>query len=109
MTPFGRPNGRPQERYNSALKRGRCIIERTFGRWKRRFPCLNDLRVKLDTTLTVIVACSVLWNLSLERREEDFLGPDQEVEPHAQLPPGLHDARAGRLRRDQIVEEHFTC
>ena len=48
-------------------------------------------------------------NLSLERREEDFLGPEQEVEPHAQLPPGLHDARAGRLRRDQIVEKHFTC
>ena len=102
MTPLRRPNGRPQERYTAALIRGRCIIEHTFGCWKRRFPCLNDLRVKLDTTLTVIVACSVLWNLSLERREEDFLGPEQEVEPHAQLPPGLHDARAGRLRIDQI-------
>ena len=35
---------------------------------------LDDLRVKVDTAFTVIVACSVLWNISLERREEDVPG-----------------------------------
>ena len=87
---------------------GRCVIERTFGRWKRRFPCFNDLRVKVDTAFTVIVACSVLWNISLERREEDVPGPEPEDQPRVHLPPGLRDAVAGRLRREQIVQEHFT-
>ena len=110
MTPLLHPVGRPQVRYNNAHKRGRCVIERTFGRWKRRFPCLNDLRVKVDTTFTIIVACSVLWNISLARREQDIPGPEpiENEMPPAHLPPGLRDAIAGRLRREQIIEDNFT-
>ncbi|XP_030848477.1 putative nuclease HARBI1 [Strongylocentrotus purpuratus] len=108
LTPLLRPQGRPNVRYNTAHKRGRCVIERTFGRWKRRFPCLNDLRVKVDTTFTIIVACSVLWNISLDRREQDIPGPEPDEMPLVHLPPGLHDAVAGRLWRDQIIEDHFT-
>ncbi|XP_041461904.1 putative nuclease HARBI1 isoform X2 [Lytechinus variegatus] len=109
LTPLLNPLGRPQVRYNSAHKRGRCVIERTFGRWKRRFPCLNDLRVKVDTTFTIIVACSVLWNISLDHNEVDIPGPEpEEMPPLVHLPPGLHDAVAGRLRREQIIEDHFS-
>ncbi|XP_041465700.1 putative nuclease HARBI1 [Lytechinus variegatus] len=110
MTPILHPHPGPQMRYNNAHKRGRCVIERTFGRWKRRFPCLNDLRVKVDTTFTVIVACSVLWNISLTRGEQDIqeLEPIDDAMPPDHLPPGLRDAVAGRLRREQIIEDHFT-
>ncbi|XP_063966632.1 putative nuclease HARBI1 [Lytechinus pictus] len=109
MTPLQNPLQRPEMRYNHAHKRGRCVIERTFGRWKRRFPCLNDLRVKVDTAFIVIVACSVLWNISLEWREEEFQGPEPDNDmPLDHLPPGHRDAVAGRLRREQIIEDHFT-
>ncbi|XP_063971447.1 putative nuclease HARBI1 [Lytechinus pictus] len=109
MTPLLNPQGRPQVRYNAAHKRGRCIIERTFGRLKRRFPCLNYLRVKVDTTFAIIVSCSVLWNISLDRREPDIPGPEpEEMPPLVHLPPGLQDAVVGRLRREQIIEDHFN-
>ena len=45
----------------------------------------DDLRVKVDTAFTVIVACSVLWNISLERREEDVPGPEPEDQPRVHL------------------------
>nr|XP_054775320.1 putative nuclease HARBI1 [Lytechinus pictus] len=109
MTPLLHPRGGPQVRYNTAHKRGRCVIERTFGRWKRRFPCLNDSRVKVDTAFIVIVACSVLWNISIDRREADIPGPEPDNDmPPAHLPPGHQDVIAGRLRREQIIEDNFT-
>lgn len=62
----------------------------------------------MDTVFTIIVALSVLWNISIDRREDDVPGPEPDEIDNAHLPPGHHDAVAGRLRRDQIVEDHFT-
>ena len=74
-------------RYNAAQKRTRRIIERIFGRLKRQFPCLNYLRLKLDNVFAVIVACSVLWNISIQRRDPEIHGPacDEipgDIRPH---------------------------
>ena len=44
-------------------------IENLFGVLKRRFPCLQrGLRLNLDTSLSVIVACGVLHNIAGMRR-----------------------------------------
>lgn len=52
--------------YNYSQIRTRNIVERFFGVWKRKFPCLQlGLRTKLRTTANIIVACAVLHNIGI--------------------------------------------
>ena len=49
--------------------------------WKRRFPCLAfGLRCKLETALIVIIACAVLHNFCIDRKD-----PDPETDPDIEL------------------------
>ena len=41
LTPLHEPRAPAERRYNTAHKRTRCVIERTFGMWKMRFRCLH--------------------------------------------------------------------
>lgn len=66
LTPFLSPNSSPQENYNRSHIKTRNTVERCFGIWKRRFPCLQlGMGIKLDTIVAVICACATLHNLSL--------------------------------------------
>ncbi|XP_071579088.1 putative nuclease HARBI1 [Temnothorax nylanderi] len=110
LTPIGNPRTDEEMSYNTIHGRTRRIVERTFGIWKRRFPCLSKgLGTKLLTSTSIVVACAVLHNLSLilnDKLEED----DEEVEnlnnevpvaePHWQ--PG-----DGFLARDALIERLF--
>jgi hypothetical protein len=68
--------------YNNIHARTSGIVERTFGTWKRRFPCLSrGLSTKLLCSTTIVVACAVLHNLALifndklpenEEEEEEY-------------------------------------
>ena len=85
MTPFANPSTPEQKKYNRAQIVTRCTIERTFGIWKRRFPCMNHLRLKMSTSLIVIVAVGVLHNIA-RRRNDIFLNDvyeQDEDEPNA--------------------------
>nr|XP_050030029.2 putative nuclease HARBI1 [Dermacentor andersoni] len=63
MTPFRERQSSPQLRYNKCHSRTRCSVERTFGVWKRRFPCLEmTLRIKTRSVPIVITACAALHN-----------------------------------------------
>lgn len=65
ITPFLTPNTRQERRFNLALCNTRVKIENVFGILKRRFPCLrHQLRLKLQTNVTVITACCVLYNIA---------------------------------------------
>lgn len=58
-------------------------MERTFGIWKRRFPCLSrGLSNKLICSTTIVVACAVLHNLSLTFN--DIL-EDEELEQYNEI------------------------
>lgn len=47
-------------------------MEKQYGVWKRRFPVLAlGLRLKLETTLAVIVAKAVLHNTALQHNKQD--------------------------------------
>lgn len=71
LTPLLNPLNASEEAYNRAHILTRNPIERFFGVLKRRFPCLaNGLRLKLDTTLKVIVACAVLHNICNEQNDD---------------------------------------
>lgn len=73
-------------------------MERMFGVWKKRFPCLSvGLRNKLENAPNIIVACAVLHNLSLEINDNlpeddpDMILPYEPVPvaPPVQQPGGL--------------------
>ncbi|XP_028157890.1 putative nuclease HARBI1 [Ostrinia nubilalis] len=66
LTPFLSPNSIPQENYNRSQIKTRNTVERCFGVWKRRFPCLQvGMGIKLDTVVAVICACATLHNIAL--------------------------------------------
>ena len=67
ITPLLHPQTRAERRFNRAHCRSRVVVENLFGVWKRRFPCLQlVLRLEVEITLAVIVACAVLHNLACQ-------------------------------------------
>lgn len=85
----------PQERrFNFALSNSRVKIENVFGIWKRRFPCLrNQLRFKISSTLHIIIACAVLYNIA---RKAAIPVPDDDYEGDIAVPvPVLPNANQG--------------
>lgn len=68
LTPVLQPQTHAEEAYNKSQISTRNTVERCFGLWKRRFPCLEKgitLR-KTTTLLQVIVATAVLHNMCIE-------------------------------------------
>lgn len=80
MTPFRNPATENEIRYNRVQILVRNTVERKYGVWKRRFPCLAfGLRCKLETSLAVIIACAVLHNFCIEQNDP-LPTCDQETE-----------------------------
>ncbi|XP_059910907.1 uncharacterized protein LOC132459985 [Gadus macrocephalus] len=67
MTPFPVANTPEQARFNIAHCKTRCAIERLNGVLKRRFACLNYLRVEPKVACNIILACIVLHNIATRR------------------------------------------
>lgn len=95
ITPLLRPQTQPERRYQRAFCRTRVKIENVFGIWKRRFPCLQlVLRLKLETSLAVIVACAVLHNFS--RMNAVPMPEDDVAEGNVEVPvPQLDNPNQG--------------
>ncbi|KAG0416382.1 hypothetical protein HPB47_006462 [Ixodes persulcatus] len=56
--------GSPHDKYNKAQIKTRNSIERAFGVWKWRFPCLHmRLQHKPERSAAIITACAALHNL----------------------------------------------
>ncbi|KAJ9590055.1 hypothetical protein L9F63_016817 [Diploptera punctata] len=70
MTPLLNPQTRADFNFNRSHKVTRSLVERSFGIRKEKFQCLRKgLSLKLETTTTVIVATTVLYNIA--RRAND--------------------------------------
>jgi nuclease HARBI1 len=115
MTPFLNPLTRPQQRYNRAHKRTRNLIECAFGVMKRRFPCLTKgLATKLRTSVSIIVACTLLYNIGIIENDEvpeyddEEPGPDRRVPHRIYLGGAGRAGAAGREIRQAIVTTRFT-
>lgn len=77
MTPLLNPVTHAEQLYNQSHTRTRNTIERLFGVWKRRFPVLAyGCRLKLETTLMLIVATGVVYNICKDNNEEEPPDPD---------------------------------
>ncbi|KAH9629150.1 hypothetical protein HF086_011773 [Spodoptera exigua] len=104
------PEDPPQIRYNRAQIKTRNIVERTFGIWKRRFPCLSKgLGNKLQTVSLIIVACAVLHNLSLILNDNMALVIDShsDQEDGANETSVMASASAGFVVRSNIIENYY--
>uniref|UniRef100_A0A3Q1ESG2 Putative nuclease HARBI1 n=1 Tax=Acanthochromis polyacanthus TaxID=80966 RepID=A0A3Q1ESG2_9TELE len=84
MTPFFAATTPAQARFNTAHCKTRCAIERLNGVLKRRFTCLNYLRVEPQGACNIILACIALHNIATRRNVPlcddvcDVPGPAEE-------------------------------
>lgn len=122
MTPFKDPKSSAERRYNTSQKRTRNSVERVFGIWKRRFPCLDmKLQIKTSTSALVITACAALHNLSLHladpippNAQPSITQPSSAALPTgavvgaAQPQPQPEDTQNGFRVRNRIVQQHFS-
>lgn len=69
----------------------------------------TGFRLKLETTMAVIVACAVLHNIAIEQNEDlpdihpdlAFVNFDEDIPPEGQ---GLHDIHTAR---DELLNNYF--
>lgn len=98
-------------RYNEIHSRTRIIVERTFGVWKRRFPCLSrGLSLKLLTCTGVVSACAILHNLSLHFKDilpEEPVQPDEIENDEVYYNEPQHQPGDGFIVRQNILRELF--
>ena len=58
-------NDRRKKKFNSALSGIRTIMtENIFGRWKKRFPIITNLRTHLQLSQKIIIATAILHNIA---------------------------------------------
>ena len=100
-TPFFNPRTNAEAAYNLCHAQQRNVVERTFGQWKRRFPCLSrGLGHKLVTVCDIIIATSVLHNIVVGANDEDNF-EDVPVEAILRHPEN------GIAARDALVQRLF--
>lgn len=108
MTPVFRPQTGAEGRYNRAHIATRCVIERTFGVWKKRFQLLTKtMRYKPNKCGNVIVAAAVLHNFGIE--VGDVFYPDavevNDIDQYAFQPEAN---AAGQAVRRSIILNYFN-
>lgn len=115
LTPLFSTVTNAERNYNYAQIRTRNPIERTFGVLKRRFPCLRlGLRTRIETSLNIIIACSVLHNIACQNGDCD--APDDsallagrrvyEEVPVVQNRVGM--AAGTTSLRTALINDHFS-
>lgn len=119
MTPFRSPVTNVEKNYNKVQAKTRNVVERKYGVWKRRFPCLAlGMRLKISTTLTVISACAVLQNFCVTFGVPEPEPDDPDIEADiilaasmssnlTQGPTTNNRQSHGRIRRDAIAQQLY--
>lgn len=109
MTPLQNTNTNAENRYNRSQIRTRNTIERLFGVWKRRFPCLSRcLGNKPERCCAIIVACAVLYNIGLMANDE-FIGDIFENNENIEQPVfAPHVNGLGFGIRRALIQRHFN-
>ncbi|XP_064489103.1 putative nuclease HARBI1 [Ornithodoros turicata] len=123
MTPLADPGPKdtPRGRYNKAHIKTRNSVERAFGVWKRRFPCLDmRLQHKPRRAIRIITACAALHNLGRLRKEPDppcstalrrtRSSRTRRTRQPAHLPPvdAVQDSMTGTRAREILIQRCFS-
>ncbi|KAL5236987.1 hypothetical protein ACI65C_004397 [Semiaphis heraclei] len=112
FTPLRNPITNSEKNYNKAQIKTRNIIERVFGVWKRKFPCLRrGLANSTLTSVSITVACAVLYNISLKLRllniEDNDNEEVDEVDDHFR-DNNLNREIIGAASRRGYIIRHFS-
>ena len=98
-----------KRRFNQSLSAIRTIMtENIFGRWKKRFPILTNLRTHLELSQKIIIATAILhniatlWNEQLPEGEEDDVedngdNVDQDEDTDVNINFALSDVQKRRI------------
>ena len=110
VTPLSNPQSLGERLYNESQIRSRCVIERTFGVLKKRFPILAiGMRCSLDLVMAVIHATTILHNIAIHERIEL---PEPEVAVDTMEDTcisSLELAPVGDDRiRDNLIKNYFS-
>ena len=108
LTPYPNPATRSQRRFNSSLKSTRSTIERCFGIMKRRFRVLRDMRFRPERVFNVIIACGVLHNIAIDRKQP--LPPDDDddsSDDDGDMDDLYRGKNTGSAMRNYIAETYF--
>ncbi|KAK9980268.1 hypothetical protein ABG768_013644 [Culter alburnus] len=110
MTPFSVANTPEQERFNSSHCKTRCAIERLNGVLKRRFACLNYLRVQPKVACNIFLACIVLHSMATRSHfplDDNFDGPEPDVGPEQPSMFLPNEGHTGLAIRDAVLRNYF--
>ncbi|KAK4879410.1 hypothetical protein RN001_007556 [Aquatica leii] len=111
ITPLLQPMIAAESLFNQSHIRTRNVIERPFGVWKRRFPCLAlGLRVKLETTQNIIVATAILHNIAIDRNDVlPVVDPEiQQAINNAIVLENINMMKHGKnIRRNELIHTYF--
>jgi DDE superfamily endonuclease len=77
------------------------MSENVFGIWKRRFPCLRNMRSHYEKAKKMVIATAVLHNLAILLNEDDL---EDELEFHEQ-PPDEQYVIVEDLAEPDVVRE----
>lgn len=100
-----------QERYNSAHKKTRVVVENAFGQLKRRFGLLHqENRRSLEHISKDIVACFILHNYAKDQQQPDFIDNvyDCSLFDMNCISNDNDSTCAANNRRTQIVATYFS-
>ncbi|KAK4873026.1 hypothetical protein RN001_015055 [Aquatica leii] len=104
LTPMVQPANTQEISYNAAHVTTKNTVDRLLEAWKRQFPCLQrGLRTKLETTLAIICATAVLYNLGLRENQEFYEGGINVVSSTR----NVNDAKKGLSFRRRFIQDHF--
>ncbi len=108
LTPLLNPQGPSENRYNCAQKVTRSVIERTFGRWKRKFSVLhNEIRMDPLKVCRIIGACAVLYNIAVDRKEVEDLPDDDLPAEHTVERPSTISQQGNNFRK-KYISKYFS-
>lgn len=109
LTPFLNPVGDVQKKFNVAHKKTRCVIERAFGMWKRRFHVLHsEIRMSPIRACRVIAACAVLHNIAKSRNDDEDFDDDEISDDEDDIPPPGRTRQAMNTYRNHFAQKHFS-
>ncbi|XP_071179625.1 putative nuclease HARBI1 [Mytilus edulis] len=109
MTPYQNPVLDHQKKYNKCHCSTRSVIERTFGRLKRRFHILHsEIRMKPGKACKIIIACAILHNICILLNEPDIEDDGVIVGNDGDLGEHFNGHQDGRAVRDHISTTFFN-